>query len=136
MTTLIINGTLVAVVPTSPDGYEHAALAVQRDLGRQWRGHPIPGNAAVDSWTATGGTIHCNELVGAAYAAADPSLTEAVVDLVLACEAAAQTFRWYEELHEAKGPEHADKAARNRSEAEKLEAILERVKVTEDGDAG
>ena len=47
-----------------------------------------------------------------------------------ACEAAAKTFRWYEELHAAKGPEHADKAARNRTEADKLEAVLARVEVS------
>jgi hypothetical protein len=62
--------------------------------------------------------------------ASDPALTAAVVEMRDACEAAAKTFRWYEELHAAKGPEHADKAARNRTEAEKLEAVLARVEVS------
>jgi hypothetical protein len=57
-------------------------------------------------------------------------MTAAVVEMRDACEAAAKTFRWYEELHAAKGPEHADKAARNRTEAEKLEAVLARVEVS------
>jgi dienelactone hydrolase len=62
--------------------------------------------------------------------ASDPALTEAVVEMREACAAAAKTFRWYESLHAAKGPEHADKAARNRIEAEKLEATLARITVT------
>jgi hypothetical protein len=33
-------------------------------------------------------------------------------------------FRWYEELHKAKGPDHADKAARNREFAEMCEVAL------------
>jgi hypothetical protein len=65
----------------------------------------------------------------AMLAASDPALTEAVVEMREACAAAAKTFRWYEELHAAKGPEHADKAARNRIEAVKLEAALARITV-------
>ena len=42
--------------------------------------------------------------------------------LVEAAQHAAKTFRWYEQIHTGKGAE--DKAARNRREAERLEAVL------------
>lgn len=45
----------------------------------------------------------------------------ALIAALLKCR---DQFRWYTELHEAKGPEHADKAARNREFAEMCEAAL------------
>lgn len=47
--------------------------------------------------------------------------------LANALQNCSQQFRFYAENHEAKGPDHADKAARNREFAEMCDAALKGV---------
>ena len=112
--TIIVDGAPVAVVPASSN------VCIEEEIGYR----------RYDDFTES------SEIYDALIAVADPSLVDAILEMRAACEAAAKTFRWYEELHAAKGPEHADKAARNRVEAEKLEAVLARVTTGETSDAG
>lgn len=49
---------------------ERVARAIANDIKRQFNGHPIPGvPPQIDSWTATGGTLECEEIAQAAIAA-------------------------------------------------------------------
>lgn len=52
------------------------------------------------------------------------TLTRRVEELEGVVGECERQFRWYTELHEAKGPEHANKAARNREYADKCLAAL------------
>lgn len=55
--------------PDDADVYE-VAMAICADIKRQFDGHPIPGfPPQIDSWTATGGVLECEQLAKAAIAA-------------------------------------------------------------------
>ena len=68
--------------------------------------------------------LHAGAAVALPNAETNARLIAAAPVLLEALEKAEKQFRWYTELHEAKGPEHAAKADRNREGAERCAAAI------------
>ena len=63
---------------------ERVAEAIRESIKAQMDGHPIPGDVAPDSWTASGGTVDCVLIARAAIEAmrepTEAMLRQAVAD--------------------------------------------------------